>query len=106
MKIILASSSVSRRKLLQSWMLDFEVVSPDIGYAVTRIKMAKLSKKIIDNYVQKVKVTSYAGGYNIIDDSKAGAFIIKFEGSFTNVLGLPMEKILPILRKISQLNQR
>ncbi|MBI4991551.1 Maf family protein, partial [Candidatus Gottesmanbacteria bacterium] len=40
--------------------------------------------------------TKYAGGYAIASGQN---FITRIEGSISNVIGLPLEKVIPILKK-------
>lgn len=47
-------------------------------------------------YLKLTDYTKYAGGYAV---SSAQNFITKIEGSISNVIGLPLEKVIPILRK-------
>lgn len=67
----------------------------------SRINFGQLSDKEIDDYVKIANVTSFAGGY--APDLKGGEIIkakMKIRGSKSNVLGgLPLEKLLPILRE-------
>jgi septum formation protein len=59
-------------------------------HEISRVRFRRLSQSKIDNYLQKInpldKASAYAaqgGGLEIIE---------RIEGSFTNVVGLPMEK--------------
>lgn len=66
----------------------------------TKVKFEKLTQKEIDDYVAAAPVTLFAGAYSL-EEEGAGILKtkIKFLGSKTNVLGLPVEKLTPILRK-------
>jgi septum formation protein len=67
----------------------------------TKVKFEKLRQKEIDDYIRLAPVTSFAGAYSL---EEAGAEIIrskiKIIGSETNVLGLPVEKLIPILEEL------
>ena len=68
--------------------------------AKTKVKFEKLTQKEIDDYVAAAPVTLFAGAYSLEEE---GAEILKPKitilGSKSNVLGLPVEKLTPILRK-------
>jgi septum formation protein len=69
-------------------------------FCKTRVSFAKLTEKEINNFVKVADVTSFAGGYTY--DLEGGEILrpeMKIIGSETNMAGLPLEKILPILRK-------
>jgi len=85
--------------------------------ALSKVTLRRLRNKEINAYIAKTNVTRFAGGYTIIpsqefklksihqDQSPAqfGAeqsdIIKKISGSLTNVMGLPLETLLPILRE-------
>ena len=75
----------------------FAVVSEKIrvfGYDVSKVVFNTLSKELIDDYVKSGKPFDKAGGYGIQD----GYNLVKdVYGSINNVIGLPIEKIKPIL---------
>ena len=69
-------------------------------HAETKVVFEKLAEKEINNYVRIAPVTSFAGAYSL--EEKGAEIIrpkIKVIGSETNVLGLPVEKLIPILKK-------
>lgn len=68
-------------------------------YARTEITLKKLSDREIEAYVQTQPVITMAGSYNIIKGSPGEEFVAQVKGSYTNVLGLPLEKLLPIFQK-------
>ncbi len=62
---------------------------------ISRVRFRRLSDTKIDNYLAKVNPLDKAGAYAA---QGSGAEIIeKIEGSYTNVVGLPMEKTIPAL---------
>jgi len=58
---------------------------------VTRVTMRNLSPAAIRRYVETGKGRSMAGGFAI--QEVGDEFIEKIEGSYTNVVGLPMERL-------------
>jgi len=86
-------------------------------YAETKVTFRKLKDQEINRYIKKTDVTRFAGGYAIVppqdfnlktvkkgqSPAPSGAgqsdIITKIDGSFTNVMGLPIETVLPILKE-------
>jgi septum formation protein len=62
---------------------------------VTRVKFRDLSRDEIERYVASGDPLDKAGGYGI--QGEAGAFVAEIEGSFTNVVGLPVDEVLEML---------
>jgi septum formation protein len=64
----------------------------------TYVTFKKLSSKRIDRYLRKIHPLDKAGAYAAQEHTD---FIIKrVRGSFTNVVGLPMETVLSTLKKL------
>jgi septum formation protein len=64
---------------------------------VSRVRFRRLSSATIENYLAKVNPLDKAGAYAA---QGSGAEIIsKIDGSYTNVVGLPMEKAVTALAK-------
>jgi len=63
-------------------------------YDTSFVTFRKLEKSDIKRYLTITTYTRYAGGYAI---ASAQDFITKIEGSISNVIGLPLEKVIPIL---------
>lgn len=62
----------------------------------TTVRFRELIKKEIDRIVSDNNVLDWAGAYKIQDHH----WLIKsVDGSFTNVIGLPIEKLIPLLRE-------
>ena len=62
---------------------------------ITYVSMRRLSDEEIDRYVASGEWHDKAGAYAV--QETADAFIEKLEGSFTNVVGLPMELLEKML---------
>ena len=63
---------------------------------ISRVRFHRLSKQKIDNYLTETDPLDKAGAYAA---QAAGSEIIeRIDGSFTNVVGLPMEKTGRVLR--------
>lgn len=63
----------------------------------TTVIFRQFTQKWLNEYVQTAAVTTHAGAYSTGDAMMRGKF--KLIGSETNVVGLPLEVLLPILRK-------
>jgi len=67
-------------------------------YEITEVWMKKLSNKEIEEYIKTGEPLHKAGGYAI---QKLGClFIEKINGSYTNAVGLPINKIYEYLLKL------
>ncbi|MGH9801634.1 MAG: Maf family protein [Blastocatellia bacterium] len=68
-------------------------VSSDV--AVTRVKFTKLSDEEIDWYVSTGEPMDKAGAYGI--QGYASRFVERIEGSYSNVVGLPVQMVYRML---------
>ncbi|MFA5261740.1 MAG: Maf family protein [Candidatus Omnitrophota bacterium] len=68
-----------------------------VDYEKTKVFMQPLSADEISRYHQKTSPLDKAGGYNI--EGWGGLFIYRIEGSYTNVIGLPMAKLRMMLKQ-------
>ncbi len=68
----------------------------------TTVSFGSFSKNVIQSYVATGEPLDKAGGYGIQDK---GAFLVtKINGSYSNVVGLPMSELLSMLRDCSALD--
>lgn len=63
----------------------------------TRVTLRLLSPSSLAQYVTRYDFTRFADGYAL--NETPWDLVTKIEGSYTNVIGLPFEVILPIFRK-------
>ena len=68
-----------------------------IFHDVSRVRFRRLSNASIENYLAKVSPLDKAGAYAA--QGNGAEIIAKIDGSFTNVVGLPMEKTVAALAK-------
>lgn len=61
----------------------------------TRVKFRSLDRKQIDSYLQRIHPLDKAGAYAAQEDG--GEIIEHVEGSFDNVVGLPVRRVLEAL---------
>lgn len=66
-----------------------------ISHDVTRVTMRRMSADEMDEYIAGGEWEGKAGAYGIQDN--ADRFITRVEGSFSNVVGLPMELLEKML---------
>ncbi len=66
-----------------------------IEYDSTAITMRRLTEEEVEHYLDTEAWAGKAGAYGIQD--RGDAFIERIEGSFTNVVGLPMELVSQML---------
>ena len=70
-------------------LLDAATLRRSIRHDVTQVTMHPLSKEQIDTYLDTGLWEGKAGAYGIQDESDP--FVERIDGSFSNVVGLPME---------------
>ncbi len=64
----------------------------------TRVTLKKLNTIELDSYVNRYDFTRFAAGYAL--NETPWDLVTKVDGSYTNVVGLPFEVLLPILRNL------
>jgi septum formation protein len=64
----------------------------------TRVTMRKMTPVEIDSYVSRFDFTRFAAAYSI--NEAPWDLITKIDGSYTSVIGLPFEVLLPVLRTL------
>ena len=73
-----------------------EKVQYYFGTVISRVKIRDLTDEKIDEYIQKFSPLDKAGAYAIQDDFP---IVETYEGSYTNIVGFPTEKIEELLQK-------
>ena len=68
-----------------------------IFHDISRVRFHRLNNGTIQNYVAKIEPLDKAGAYTA--QGSGAEIIAKIDGSFTNVVGLPMEKTVAALSK-------
>lgn len=63
--------------------------------SITSVRLARLTPAEIDRYIAGPEPYDKAGGYGI--QSTAGWFVAEVRGSYTNVMGLPLEQVRDLL---------
>jgi septum formation protein len=61
----------------------------------TRVRFKRLSRQDIESYLASGEWRGKAGGYAI--QGFAGGFVVKINGSYSNVVGLPLYEVMTLL---------
>ena len=61
------------------------------------VTFRKIEREEIEYYLDKTDFTRFAGSYALVS---AQDFITKVEGSLSNVIGLPLEVIIPVFKSL------
>lgn len=75
------------------------VLQKKVFFEKTRVRLKKLTPSRIRNYFKRVSPLDKAGAYAL--QSPSGGIVEGVRGSFTNAVGLPMERLLPEIGKRS-----
>jgi septum formation protein len=78
-------------------LLDLENKVKYQGESVTNVKFCELERQFIDFYLDNRLFDGYAGGYAI--QGVFACVVEKIEGSYSNVVGLPLELLYRLLRQ-------
>jgi len=73
-----------------------------LDYDITKVEFLPLSDDEILNYINSGEWKGRAGAYSLRE--RAGLFVRSVNGSYSNVLGLPMQKVYQILKESFKLN--
>ena len=66
---------------------------------VSYVTLKRVSDEKLDEYIKSGLYKGKAGAYNI-DDPEFKSFVEKVEGSYTNIMGLPIEKIEKMIQEV------
>lgn len=64
----------------------------------TKVTLRKMSAVEVETYVMRFDISRFAGAYAV--NEAPWDLVTKVDGSYTNVIGLPFEVLLPTLRAI------
>ncbi len=74
-----------------------------LAHETTRVWMRRAPRPEIDRYLDTDEWKDKAGGYGI--QGRAASFVSRIEGSYTNVVGLPVAQVLDRLYEIGALSE-
>jgi len=66
---------------------------------ISKVKLKKVSDEILMNYIKSGQYKGKAGAYNIADP-EFESFVENIEGSHTNIMGLPQNKIAKMIEVV------
>jgi len=69
-----------------------------VDVSVSTVTFRKLSKAEIDDYLKIDDALHFAGGYNV-EGTKSMRFIEAVSGSYSGIIGMPLDKLIPMLKK-------
>lgn len=90
-KILRALAGTTHEVVTGVTLLDAASMRRDIRHATTAVTMRPLSERQIESYLDGGEWEGKAGAYGIQDHGDR--FVERIDGSFTNVVGLPMEML-------------
>lgn len=91
-RLILSQLSGRTHEVITGVCLGSSQKSKKLFLVTTKISFRKLSAKEIEAYIQSGEWKSKAGAYGI--QGRASVFVSDIRGSITNVIGLPLERVL------------
>lgn len=68
-----------------------------VGYDISSVTFRKLTNTDIKTYLDHVEYSKLAGGFKLANSPQD--FVTRVEGSISNIIGLSLEKIIPVLRE-------
>ncbi len=86
-RVISAIAMVNQKKVIE-----------DVDYSISHVTFDKLSDEFIKFYIDNNLYIGYAGGYAI--QGLFSLVVKKIEGSYSNIVGLPMEKLYTMLDRL------
>lgn len=95
---MLSEFSGQMQEVVTGWALFTPARGILSGCSTSRVFFSQLSEAHIESYLDSGEWTGAAGGYRI---QKTGYTLIdRIEGSWSNVIGLPLEDITKVLRNV------
>lgn len=91
-KYVSAHYLITTKKVIGS-----ELLSKIVGYDVSSVTFRKLTKADIDFYLDHVEYLKLCGAFKIMASPQN--FVTKTEGSISNIIGLSLEKLIPVLNR-------
>ena len=80
-----------------AWALAYPARPVMLAHETTRVWMRNLDDAGIEAYLDTDEWSDKAGGYGI--QGHAAGLVLRIEGSYTNVVGLPLAQVLEALRQ-------
>ncbi len=103
-RILSALAGTTHEVITGVTLLDARSGERQIEHEVTRVTMKPLCDQEIERYLDTGAWKGKAGAYGIQDHGDA--FVTKIDGSFSNVVGFPMELIVEMFERWKQAGRR
>jgi septum formation protein len=81
-----------------AWALAQADAPPEVHDETTRVWMRPIEDEELEAYLDTDEWRDKAGGYGI--QGRAGAFVSRIDGSYTNVVGLPLSQVVARLQRL------
>ncbi len=81
------------------WAIARDDDPPEVHHETTRVWMRSLEAETLEAYLDAESWVDKAGGYGIQDE--AASWVTRIEGSYTNVVGLPVAQVIERLIALS-----
>jgi len=100
-RILSKLSSNTHSVITSIALIDAQTGKSVVTYDESRIHFKKMSPAAVRKYIDENHVLDKAGAYAIQENSDP--FVKKFTGSYYNIVGLPIEKLMKTLKMWSQI---
>lgn len=87
-----------------AWVLAPHRMAPELHDETTRVWMRPIDTAELADYLDTDEWCDKAGGYGI--QGRAGAFVTRIDGSYSNVVGLPLAQVIERLRALQEGTRR
>lgn len=81
-------------------VIDFKSKDYKVLHDETKVTFIELSDKVIERYLDVAEYMDKAGAYAI--QFEAGSFVLDIQGSYTNILGLPSDLVLKMIKEVKK----
>jgi len=97
-------NSPNLSKLSDIQPYNHRAIEPFQSLSQTRVTLRKMTDSEIKDYVNHYDLRRFAASYALNDTP--WNLITKIDGSYTNVIGLPFEELIPVLKKFDLLKTK
>lgn len=103
-RILSALAGTTHEVITAVVLRDTEKRSEQVRHDVTRVTMKPMTREELDAYLATGLWRGKAGAYGIQDENDA--FVERFEGSFSNVVGLPIDLVARMFHEIKSMGTK
>lgn len=96
-------SSIGWHEVISAWALRYIAREGESelwirGHSISKVRFRDLTAREINAYISTGEPFDKAGGYGI--QGKGASLVQEIEGSYSNIVGLPLAEVLEALRKV------